>query len=236
MGMNEGLRTTQAYGATDLVVVGDSRLAIQQSLGVIACLKESLLTQLNIHRELAARFQSVRYLHVSREYNASADSLAGETLATEPEVTQVSTRRTLSKDMVTQRGNCFDFALKPRFITAITRPQTQITKKRLRFADAHDEDSEALPVEPEPPDRPNDATTESSHVENGEISPWAAEQPPSAEDVGPLEVQDERRRRVGRAQDEELRWANLKLVLKGESSSLGYKAAREAWIWRTDLC
>ncbi|GMF31670.1 unnamed protein product [Phytophthora fragariaefolia] len=81
MGMNEGLRAAQAYGATDLVFVGDSRLAIQQSLGVIACLKESLLTQLSLHRELVARFQSVRYLHVTREYNASADLLAGETLA-----------------------------------------------------------------------------------------------------------------------------------------------------------
>ncbi|GMF36297.1 unnamed protein product [Phytophthora fragariaefolia] len=131
--------------------------------------------------------------------------------------------------MVTQCGNLFYFVLKPRFITAITRQQTQAAKKRVRFADTHDEDSEALPMEPEPPDRPNDATTESSHVENGEIFPGATERPPSAEDVDPLEVQEERRRRVGRAQDDELRWANLKLVLKGESSSLGYKAAREAW-------
>ncbi|GMF34546.1 unnamed protein product [Phytophthora fragariaefolia] len=258
MGMNEGLRAAQAYGATDLVVVGDSRLAIQQSLGVIACLKESLLTQLNIHRELIARFQSVRYLHVTREYNASADSLAGETLATKEakttlteeskskleqlnrireviyerpnrEVTQVSTLRALPEDIGTQRDIFFDFALKPRFITAITRQQIQTTKKRVRFAESHDEVSEALPVEPEPPDRPNDVNTESSHVENGEISPGAAERPPSAEDIDPLEVQEERRRRVGRAQDEELRWANLKLVLKGESSSLGYKSAREAW-------
>ncbi|GMF34581.1 unnamed protein product [Phytophthora fragariaefolia] len=80
MGMNEGLRAAQG-GATDLVVVGDSRLAIQQSLGVIACLKESLLTPLNMHRELVTRFQSVRYLHVTREYDASADSLPGETMA-----------------------------------------------------------------------------------------------------------------------------------------------------------
>ncbi|GMF14864.1 unnamed protein product [Phytophthora fragariaefolia] len=234
------------YNVTDLVVVGDSRLSIQQSLGVIACLKESLLTQLNIHRELVARFQSVRYLHVTREYNSSADSLAGETLAAKEakttlteeskskleqlnriheviyerpnrEVTQASTLRTLSEDMVTQRGNLFDFALKPRIITAITRQQTQAAKKRVRFADTHDEDSEALPMEPKPPDRPNDATTESSHVENGEIFPGATERPPSAEDVDPLEVQEERPRRVGRAQDEELRWANLKLVLNGES-------------------
>ncbi|GMF40704.1 unnamed protein product [Phytophthora fragariaefolia] len=215
MGMKEGVLAAQAYGVTDRVVVGDSRLAIQQSLGVIACLRESLLTQLNIHRALVARFQSVRYLHVTREYNASADSLAGETLVAKEakttlteeskskleqpnrideviyerpnrEVTQVSTLRTLSEDMVTQR---------------------------VRFADTQGEDSEALPVEPEPPDRPDDPTTESSHVENGEISPGAAERPPSAEDVDPLEVHEERRRRVGKTQDEELRWANLKLVL-----------------------
>ncbi|GMF37987.1 unnamed protein product [Phytophthora fragariaefolia] len=221
MDMNEGLRAAQAYG-------------------------------------LLARFQSVRYLHVTRKYNASADSLAGETLAAKEatktlteeskskleqlnriheviyeipnrEVTQVSTLRTLSGDMGTQRDIFFDFALKPRFITAITRQQTQAAKKRVRFADAHDEDSEAIPVKPDPPDRPNDATTEFSHVDNNEISPWAAERPSSAEDVDPLEVQEERRRRVGRAQDEELRWANLKLVLKGDSSSLGNKAAPETW-------
>ncbi|GMF23125.1 unnamed protein product [Phytophthora fragariaefolia] len=203
MGINEGLRAAQVYGVTDLVVVGDWRVAIQQSLGVIAYLKESLLTPLNIHRELVARFQSVRYLHVTREYNSSADSLAGETLAAKEtittlteeskskleqlnripeaiyerpngEVTQVSTRRTLSVDIVTQRDNFFDFALKPKFITAITRQQAQTAKRRVRFADTHDEDSEALPVEPEPPDRPNDVTTESSHVENGETSPWGS--------------------------------------------------------------
>ncbi|GMF53029.1 unnamed protein product [Phytophthora fragariaefolia] len=261
MGMNEGLRAAQAYGATDLVIVGDSRLAIQQSLGVIACLKESLLTQLNIHRELVARFQSVRYLHVTREYNASADSRPAsppkpKTTLTEESKSKleqlnriheviyerpnrevkVSTLRAVSEDIVTQRSNLFDFALKPRFITAITRQQTQAAKKRVRFAGTHDGDSEALPMKPEPLDRPNDATTESSHVENGEIFPGATERPPSVEDVDPLEVHEERRRRVGRAQDEELRWANLKLVLKGESSSLGYKTAREAWKMAKPIC
>ncbi|GMF51186.1 unnamed protein product [Phytophthora fragariaefolia] len=204
MGMNEGLRAAQAHGVTDLVVVGDSRLAIQPSLGVIACLKESLLTQLNIHRELVARFPSARYLHGTREYNASADSLAGETLAAK------ETKTTLTEESKSK-------------LEQLNRIHEVIYGKPSR------EGSEALPVEPEPPDRPNDATTAPSHVENGEISSGAAEPPPSAEDIGPLEVQEERCRRVGRAQDEELRWINLKLVLKGESSSLGYKAAREAW-------
>ncbi|OWY91942.1 hypothetical protein PHMEG_00039247, partial [Phytophthora megakarya] len=73
-GMNNGVQAALDIGATDLVIVGDSRLAIQQSLG------ESLMTQLNRHRELVARLKSVKYLHAVREYNASADSLATEAL------------------------------------------------------------------------------------------------------------------------------------------------------------
>ncbi|GMF34045.1 unnamed protein product [Phytophthora fragariaefolia] len=217
MGMNESLRAAQAYGATDLVVVGDSRLAIQQSLGVTACLTESLLTQLNIRRELVARFQSVKYLHVTREYNASADSLTGETLAAKETKTTLTEE---SKSKLEQLNRIHEVIYE--------RPNREVTQV-MRFADTHDEDSEVLPVEPEPPDRPNDATTESSHVENGEIFPGAAEPSPSAEDVDPFEVQEEQRRSVGRAQDEELRWANLMMVLKGEGARLGYKAAREAW-------
>ncbi|OWY96657.1 LOW QUALITY PROTEIN: hypothetical protein PHMEG_00033024 [Phytophthora megakarya] len=72
-GMNNGVPAVLDIRATDLVIVGDSRLAIQQSLGVIA-------TQLNRHRELVARLQSVKYLHAVREYNASAESLATEAL------------------------------------------------------------------------------------------------------------------------------------------------------------
>ncbi|OWZ03170.1 LOW QUALITY PROTEIN: hypothetical protein PHMEG_00025143 [Phytophthora megakarya] len=71
-GMNNGVQASLDIGATDQVIVCDSRLAIQQSLG------ESLLTQLNRHRELVARLKSVKYLHAVREYNASADSLATE--------------------------------------------------------------------------------------------------------------------------------------------------------------
>ncbi|OWY95812.1 hypothetical protein PHMEG_00034084, partial [Phytophthora megakarya] len=51
-GMNNGVQAALDIGATDLVIVGDSRLAIQQSLGVIACKKESLMTQLNTDNSL----------------------------------------------------------------------------------------------------------------------------------------------------------------------------------------
>ncbi|OWY94937.1 LOW QUALITY PROTEIN: hypothetical protein PHMEG_00035194 [Phytophthora megakarya] len=79
-GMNHGVIPALEHGAEDLVIVGDSRLAIHQSLGVIACRKDSLMTLLNHHRELVAKLKSARYLDVVREYNAAADSLTGEAL------------------------------------------------------------------------------------------------------------------------------------------------------------
>ncbi|OWY99364.1 hypothetical protein PHMEG_00029637 [Phytophthora megakarya] len=79
-GMNHGVIAALEHGAEGLVIVEDSRLTIQQSLGVIACRKDSLKTLLNRHRELVAKLKSIRYLHVAREYNAAADTLAGEAL------------------------------------------------------------------------------------------------------------------------------------------------------------
>ncbi|KAG4048556.1 hypothetical protein PC123_g16120 [Phytophthora cactorum] len=78
--MNQGVKAAIDNNIDDLIIVGDSRLAIQQSLGVIACRKETLQTQLNHHKELTAKLRSVRYLQVVRGYNAAADSLATEAL------------------------------------------------------------------------------------------------------------------------------------------------------------
>ncbi|KAE8968603.1 hypothetical protein PR003_g28192 [Phytophthora rubi] len=49
--MNNGVSAALGLAITDLVIVGDSRLTIQQSLGVIACQKETLMAQLSHHRE-----------------------------------------------------------------------------------------------------------------------------------------------------------------------------------------
>ncbi|GMF26168.1 unnamed protein product [Phytophthora fragariaefolia] len=60
---------------------------------------------------------------------------------------------------------------------------------------------------------------------------------PNAEDIDPVAVQNERRRRIAKAQDEELKWANLKAILRGNSAKLGYKAARDAWKeWISSSC
>ncbi|GMF37498.1 unnamed protein product [Phytophthora fragariaefolia] len=86
-GMNNGVRSAIEHGVTDLIIVGDSRLAIQQSMGVIACRKETLQLKLSQHKELTAQLKSTRYLHVVRAYNAASDSLATEAL--ERQVTKV---------------------------------------------------------------------------------------------------------------------------------------------------
>ncbi|OWZ09685.1 hypothetical protein PHMEG_00017571 [Phytophthora megakarya] len=49
--------------------------------------------------------------------------------------------------------------------------------------------------------------------------------------IDPVTVQEERRHRIAKAQDEELRWSNLKAVLRGETTAMTYKEAREAWKW-----
>ncbi|GMF17723.1 unnamed protein product [Phytophthora fragariaefolia] len=86
-GMKNGVRSAIEHGVTDLIIVGDSRLAIQQSMGVIECRKETLQLKLSQHKELTAQLKSTRHLHVVRAYNAAADSLATEAL--ESQVTKV---------------------------------------------------------------------------------------------------------------------------------------------------
>ncbi|OWZ12529.1 hypothetical protein PHMEG_00014299 [Phytophthora megakarya] len=76
----------------------------------------------------------------------------------------------------------------------------------------------------------NDTPTETSNSENQEERKVTEFTPvsPSADNVDPQEIQNERRRRIANAQDEELRWVNLKTVLRCDESTLTYQAARDA--------
>ncbi|GMF49031.1 unnamed protein product [Phytophthora fragariaefolia] len=205
MGMNEGLRPAQAYGGR--------RWRLETRNPTISRgdrMPEGVAFDSAEHTPKARCEISIRQIPPRHPSIQRFGGLAGSR-----DVGVKGSQNNINRGVEEQAGT--------------TKPNSR-SHLRVRFAGTHDEDSEALPVEPEPPDRPNDVTTESSHVENGETSPRAAERPPSAEDMrDPLEVQEEWRRRVDRVQGEELRWANLKSVLKGESMSLGYKAAGEAW-------
>ncbi|OWZ07729.1 hypothetical protein PHMEG_00019844 [Phytophthora megakarya] len=266
-GMNHGVIAALGRGAEDLVIVGDSRLAIQQSLGVLACRMDSLMTLLNRHRELVAKLKSVRYLHVVREYNAAADSLAGEALESkvskvvlndhsktelkelnriqemiyEPSSDDIKVENASSEsfaqilegntcyihamdsDILLQRKISVDFGHQERAeVSAITRSQTKTKKKRVHFED-------------EVPERTTNTEATEAVNENSETQG----QRPSAEfryertadEIDPVTVQEEQSRRIAKAQDEELRWSNLKAVLRGETTAMTYNEAREAWKW-----
>ncbi|GMF17545.1 unnamed protein product [Phytophthora lilii] len=98
-GTNNGVKAALDHGVTNLIIVGDSRLAIEQSMGVIACQKETLQVQLMRHKELTTKLNSVRYLHAVRAYNASADSLATEAL--ESQVTKIVLSGTRKTELTT---------------------------------------------------------------------------------------------------------------------------------------
>ncbi|KAE8886293.1 hypothetical protein PF005_g7576 [Phytophthora fragariae] len=258
-GMNNGVAAALAHGAENPGIVGDSRLAIQQSVGVIACRKESLMAQLNRHKDLTAKLRSVKYLHAIREFNAAADSLAGETLESKVSTVVESEDRNhelrvlnriqeviykpsaeTSEEVVTRsinsiriletrdKSRCkifFDFARETGQVSAVTRHQAMARQKHVRFAtepvianqdtEVQDRTDNQVEETPDPQDPPGPDAT-SIHE-------------PSADDIDPLAVQGERCGRISKAQDEELRWSNLKAVLKGEEAQLGYRAAREAW-------
>ncbi|OWZ09036.1 hypothetical protein PHMEG_00018322 [Phytophthora megakarya] len=160
-GMIHGVIATVEQSTEDLAIVGVSRLTIHQSLGVIASRKNSLMILLNRHRELVAKLKPVRYLHVVREYNAAADSLAGEALESkvsnvvlndhrkaelkelnriqemiyEPSSDDIKVENT-DGGILLQHKTSADFAHQEHAeALATTRRQTKTKKKRVHFED-----------------------------------------------------------------------------------------------------
>ncbi|OWY94203.1 hypothetical protein PHMEG_00036137 [Phytophthora megakarya] len=70
-------------GIQDIVVVGDSRIVIQQVQGLINCNQPNLQRRLAECETLKKRFQTVRLVHMKREFNQAADYLTSKTLVQE---------------------------------------------------------------------------------------------------------------------------------------------------------
>ncbi|POM79062.1 LOW QUALITY PROTEIN: Reverse transcriptase [Phytophthora palmivora] len=80
-GLLRGLAMARDRGIQDLVVVVDSRIVIQQVQGLINCNQPNLQRRLAECEVLKKRFNSVRLVHVKREFNQAADYLTSKTLA-----------------------------------------------------------------------------------------------------------------------------------------------------------
>ncbi|GMF27705.1 unnamed protein product [Phytophthora fragariaefolia] len=244
--MSNGVMAALKRGLTDLIIVGDSRLAIQQSMGVIACKKEALQLELARHKKLTDQLSSVRYLHVLRHYSAATDSLATEALESKMgRVVISSDRKTERKEL--KRGSEILYTStdsadsgEPRAeMTVMTRRQN----RRVHFEDEANKDSAGISQntglhdkEANPPNsRAEGLQFESSRapkrvrrVEDQAEVEVSKGRIPDTTDIDAAVVQAERRRRVSKAQDEELRWADFKALLRGELDSLTHRRAQNA--------
>ncbi|OWZ01254.1 hypothetical protein PHMEG_00027402 [Phytophthora megakarya] len=79
-GLLKGLTMALERGIQDIVVVGDSRIVIQQVQGLINCNQPNLQRRLAECETMKKRFQTVRLVHMKREFNQAADYLASKTL------------------------------------------------------------------------------------------------------------------------------------------------------------
>ncbi|POM65589.1 Hypothetical protein PHPALM_18668, partial [Phytophthora palmivora] len=157
-GMNNGVKAAIDRGVTDLVIVGDSRLAIQQSMGVIACKKETLQVELARHKELTKNLNSVKYLHVIRLYNSAADSMATEALDTQISRVVLNAERkaelkTLNRipEIMYAAGDSTDEGEEGPKACRITRSQV----RQVRFEDDERKKTNTpLPANEEDPTRP----------------------------------------------------------------------------------
>ena len=75
-GLIQGLKVCRLYGVRSLTAVGDSRIAIQQSMRAVNCHKDTLQLKLTQVDACVAEFESVKFIHVVRDYNMAADHLA----------------------------------------------------------------------------------------------------------------------------------------------------------------
>ncbi|KAE8882239.1 hypothetical protein PF002_g10217 [Phytophthora fragariae] len=236
--MNNGVKAALERGVTDLIIVGDCRLAIQQSTEVIACRKETLQVELARHKQMTEQLSSVRYLHVVRHYNAAADSLATEALEDNADRVILSGERKADLKTLNRTPEILyaevktDSAEAKAKVTVMTRNQ----KRRVHF---EEEMKSELDDEPRITSLPG-ADTEDTEFESprvpsrirrveGQAQVEVDEnRTPDVADIDPAVVQAERRRRISNAQDEELRWADLKAFLRGELDGLTHRRDQNA--------
>ncbi|OWZ02169.1 LOW QUALITY PROTEIN: reverse transcriptase [Phytophthora megakarya] len=79
-GLLNGLTMARVRGVRDLIAVGNSRIVIQQVQGLIHCNQPNLQMRLASCEALKTKFDSVRIVHVKRDFNQAADYLTSKTL------------------------------------------------------------------------------------------------------------------------------------------------------------
>ncbi|KAE9294553.1 hypothetical protein PR003_g24231 [Phytophthora rubi] len=201
-GLLKGLTLASEREIQDLVVVGDSRIVIQQVQGLINCNQPNLqrrLSEVGIPKE---RFTSMRLVHVKREYNQAADYLTSKTLALG------TSWQTEDPEELKQLVKIHEKLMKP---LVIVDENTQDVSPQ-----------EGLPVETPTGIRPGPESAPLSTAARIMVAVTRSrtqEQPEQGEPVGPLEYQAERWRRIKAHQECDDQLMEIKKFLKGDLDS-----------------
>ncbi|GMF47823.1 unnamed protein product [Phytophthora fragariaefolia] len=237
--MNNGVVAALQRGVSDLIIVGDSRLAIQQSMGVIACKMDALQVELARHKELTKKLNSVRYLHVVRLYNSAVDSMATEALEAKAGRVVLSLERkselkALNKipEMLYTCENSADIRRNSATIrkqsaenSAERTEEPKVTATILRQkGGSPSERRQSVRNEAEFGGAQSQVSNDTAEL----LTELSEARTPDASDIDLLVVQAERRQRISKAQDAELRWADLKAYLKGEFTQLSHRRVHNA--------
>lgn len=79
-GLMLGMRMALGYGVDDLQLISDSKLVVEQVLGVWQVKEPRLKILCAEAREMATQFLKCEILHVAREENVAADKLVTDLL------------------------------------------------------------------------------------------------------------------------------------------------------------
>ncbi|GMF43917.1 unnamed protein product [Phytophthora fragariaefolia] len=202
-GLLKGLSMAIEHDIQDLVVVGDSRIVIQQDQGLINCHQPNLQRTLAEYEVLKEYIQMLKLVHVMRDFNQAVDYLTSKTLA-------------LDKPWIVQEPD------ERRHLEVVSKFHEQLMKSPLVIQEVGDGGME------NPNDTLKNDPDEAMPGPACALLPPAARvmavlTRPAAEEaleerpaMGPLEYQAERRRRIKAHQDQEDYIVELKAFLKGD--------------------
>ncbi|GMF52074.1 unnamed protein product [Phytophthora fragariaefolia] len=211
-GMNNGVVAALQRGVSDLIIVGDARLVMQQPMGVIACKKDVLSVELARHKELTKNLNSVCYLHVVRLYNSANASVAMESLRALNKIPEMLYTSRDSADIIGNSANITWNSADPIKNSADTIGNSAATSGNSADTSWNSADAAEEP-------KVTMATLAKLPAELGEA------RTPDANAIDQLVVQAKRRQSISIAQDEELGWADIKACPKKEFTQLTHGRA-----------
>ncbi|GMF37124.1 unnamed protein product [Phytophthora fragariaefolia] len=187
----------------DILVVGDSRIVIQQVQGLINCHQPNLQRRLAEYEVLKENFRMLKLVHVKRDFNQAADYLTSKTLV-------------LDKSWIVQEPD------EQRHLEVVSKIHERLMKPPLVTQQAGDggteDPNDTLRNDPDEamPGLEYDPLPPAARVMAVLIRHAAEEALEERPAMGPLEYQAERWRRIKVHQDQEDYIVELKAFLKGD--------------------